>query len=85
MNTNVSPKFQSPEDYLKDYDAYKAGKLFKIITKHNDGAVTVSYSRFQYDIDSNYYWKNTLDNRSERSIYEVSVVYLTHKFKNIGF
>ena len=71
-NPKTKPKFQSQEDYLRDYDAYKHGFTYKIII-NNELAVfsRVAPARRHHSI----YVKPV--------VHSFQVVDLKHKFRNI--
>lgn len=68
-NPKTKPKFQSTEDYLKDYEAYKSGYKFKIV-HINDSEYKSMYVCRVSDI---YIERLNL----------TGVVDLVHKFRNI--
>lgn len=71
-NPKTKPKFQSQEDYLRDYDAYKHGFTYKIII-NNEPAV---FSKTALD---RYYFSTYI----EPVVHSFQVVDLKHKFRNI--
>ena len=72
QNPKAKPKFQSPEDYLEDYEAYKKGYKYKVLyaATGNNYKYNSLYLRFISDI-----FKERLN--------PIGVVDLTLKFRNI--
>lgn len=69
-NPKTKPKFQSQEDYLRDYDAYKKGYKYKIMY--------ISESEYK----SMYvYWRIT--DIFRQRLNPVGIVDLVFKFRNI--
>lgn len=67
------PKFQSPEEFMQDYEAYKKGKRYKLIFSDTELVYTEYVSENLFKIRHNsiktFYYDNT-----------ISVIDLKHKF-----
>jgi hypothetical protein len=62
-------KFQSPDEYVKDYEAYKKGYAYKVILNGKSEYVKAG-AEYQIKVEKYKYWYN-----------ELFVTDLMHKFK----
>lgn len=71
-NLKTKPKFQSTEDYLKDYEAYKKGYKYKVL--YADASDDSEYKSLYV------YWVSDI---FKQRLNPIGVVDLVLKFRNI--